>query len=347
MSDGSIGDRKVEHLDIIRRDEGVDRRRHYFDEVRLIHRALPELDLAAVDPSIEFLGRHLAFPLLISSMTGGDHDVIRTVNRNLAEAAQAAGVALGVGSMRVMFGQPEARLSFELRRWAPDVPLLANLGAVQLNHGYGIEQAREAVETLDADALILHFNPLQEAVQPEGDTEFAGLADRVAELVDALPVPVVAKEVGAGLSRPDAELLLDAGVRVLDVAGSGGTSWSRIEHHRSGAGDDLGIVFQDWGNPTPAALRDLAPLRVGRGATLVASGGVRDGVDMVKAMVLGASVSGLARPLLEPATKSAGDVLALLEARRREFVTAQFLLGVARAEDLVDRPDLVRSFVLG
>lgn len=333
--------RKVEHIRIIRGDRGTDRRMFYFDEVRLQHRALPELDLAEVDPSTEFLGKRLSFPLLISSMTGGDHALVRRINRSLALAAEAEQVALGVGSQRVMFTNPKARASFELRKFAPTTLLFANLGAVQLNYGFGLVECREAVKAVGADALYLHLNPLQEAVQPEGDTNFAGLGAKIGAVAKGLKVPVILKEVGAGLSRPDAELALRHGVKILDVAGSGGTSWSRIEYHRASRGpghsapppSELGLVFQDWGIPTPEALRELAPLRK-RGATLIASGGIRSGLDLAKAVILGASLGGLAQPFLQPAMHSPEAVRAVIRRLRREFLTAMFLLGVARVKTL-------------
>ncbi len=334
--------RKLEHLDILRRDPETDRAAAAFSCLRLRHRALPELDLQEIDPSLTFLGRRLSFPLLISSMTGGDHDTLRFVNRNLAVAASRCRVALGVGSQRVMFTHPAARTSFELRAHAPEALLLANLGAVQLNKGFGVEHCREAVGVLGADGLFLHLNPLQEAVQPEGDTCFRGLADRMGAVAAELEVPVIVKEIGCGLGLPDAELLFARGIRLLDVAGSGGTSWSRIEHHRRAVGqaDNLGLLFQDWGLPTPLALRELSPLR-GRGATLIASGGLRDALDMVKSIVLGASLAGMANPFLEPALESADAVVARIESLRRAFRTAMFLLGARTLAELRGNEDLL------
>lgn len=333
--DESVNARKVEHLDVLARDAESERDRHYFDRIRLRHRALPELNLKDVDPSVEFLGKRLRMPLLISSMTGGDHAVTRRINRNLAAGAQACGVAMGVGSQRVAFTHPASRDSFAVRAQAPDILLLANLGAVQLNCGFDVETCREAVAMIEADALILHLNPLQEAVQHEGDTQFAGLAARIGAVVRGVGCPVIVKEVGAGLSLEDARLLIAEGVRHLDVAGSGGTSWSRIESRREGAGEyaSLGLLFQDWGIPTPEALEALAPLR--SQATLIASGGIRSGLDIVKAMILGATLGGTARPLLDAALQSAEAVIQTLERLKREVVTAMFLLGVADTRSLI------------
>lgn len=319
-------ERKIEHIRVIEQDPLTDRQGHWFDRIHLLHRALPELALEDIDPSIEFLGKRLSFPLLISSMTGGDHELVRRINTNLARAAEHCQVAMGVGSQRVMFTHPEARASFALREQAPSTVLIANLGGVQLNYGFDLDRCQQAVDCVGADALYFHLNPLQEAVQPEGDTDFRGLAEQMGTIAAGLSVPVILKEVGAGLSPADIELGLAQGIRYFDIAGRGGTSWSRIEHHRRHDGSDLGLRFQDWGLPTPLALQLAEPF-LDR-ATLIASGGLRDGIDMVKSVILGASLCGMAAPLLQPAMESAEAVVDAIERLRREFVTAMFLLGV-------------------
>ena len=333
MSD-STSDRKIQHIRIIEDDAEADRQKHYFDRVRLTHRALPEIALEEIDASTTFMGKTLRWPLLISSMTGGEHELTRSVNQRLAEAAEATGVALGVGSQRVMFTHPEARASFEIRSFAPSVPLFANLGAVQLNYGFDIEQCRKAVETMAADALYLHLNPLQEAVQPEGNTNFAGLAERIQAVIAELPVPVIIKEVGAGISLADAERLYAVGVRYIDVAGTGGLSWSRIEHHRreKDGPEGLGLLFQDWGIPTPLALQQISEALPE--VTLIASGGLRSGLDVAKALVLGASMGGMASPFLRPAMESTEAVIKVIERMEKEFRTALFLLGASRVADI-------------
>lgn len=334
--------RKMEHIRILESDPETDRQGTAFDAIRLRHRALPELNLDEVDPSVNFLGRPLSFPLLISSMTGGDDERIRRVNRHLAEAASESRIALGVGSQRVMFERPEAEVSFALRSCAPNALLFANLGAVQLNKGFGVAECKRAVEVVGADALFLHLNPLQEAIQPEGDTCFAGLADKIGDVVQALEVPVVVKEIGCGLSLPDAELLLSRGVKFLDAAGTGGTSWSRIEHHRRvlSSDDNLGLLLQDWGIPTPEALQHLSPLRE-LGVTLIASGGIRNALDMVKCIVLGAGLCGMAKPFLEPALDSTEAVMKKIDDLRTAFQTIQFLLGARGLRDLQGNEDLI------
>ena len=318
--------RKREHLDAIAQDPAIERGDSGFAAIRLMHRALPEIALDDIDTRCEFLGKTLRLPLLISSMTGGDDPEIRRINHNLAQAAEQSGVALAVGSQRVQFTNPAAEASFRLRDTASSAVLIANLGAVQLNYGFTAEHCQRAVETLAADGLYLHLNPLQEAVQPEGDTNFAGLAAKIAAVVRELPVPVLLKEVGSGLSPADIALGKQAGVRYFDLAGRGGTSWSRIEHHRRrDPADTLGLTFQDWG------LSIADALRLNRAAhpdvVLIASGGIRSGIDMAKAVLLGAELCGIAAPFLAAAQESAAAVSAAIARLEREYRTALYLLG--------------------
>ncbi|RPI03171.1 MAG: type 2 isopentenyl-diphosphate Delta-isomerase [Calditrichaeota bacterium] len=327
-------DRKMEHIHIINSDDKVDRSKHYFDFIRLKHRALPEQDMNQINTAVEFMGKTLSFPLLISSMTGGSQDVVRQINQNLAIAAEKTGVAMGVGSQRVLFTHPQSRSSFEIRPYAPTTLLFANLGAVQLNYGFGIDHCRQAIEVVGADALFFHLNPLQEAVQPEGDRNFIGLAEKIANIAAGLSVPVIVKEVGAGISPEDAQLLCDHGVHYIDVAGSGGTSWSRIEHfrRREEHQDNLGLLFEDWGNPTPLVLKALKPMR--DRLQVIASGGIRSGIDMIKAVILGASLCGLAKPFIKPAMESPHAVIEVIERLQREFKTTMFLLGKSSVAEL-------------
>ncbi|MDF7826799.1 type 2 isopentenyl-diphosphate Delta-isomerase [Pontiellaceae bacterium B12227] len=335
---GQINQRKLDHINIVSDDREIDRNRCYFDRIHLTHRALPELNLAEVDPSVRFLNKQLSFPLLISSMTGGkDAELIR-INRNLALAAEAEGVALAVGSQRVFLSDEAARESFQLREHAPNTILLGNLGAVQLNYNVGLADCEAALQVLDADGLYLHLNPLQEAVQPEGDTDFSHLRTKIATLVQALKKPVIIKEVGAGISSEDVEHLLGAGVKYIDVAGTGGTSWSMVESKRS-ADAELGELFADWGIPTPFALRMMKPYR--HEVQVIASGGIRNGIDMAKSMILGASLCGMARPFLDPARDSADAVRAVIRKLKREFTTAMFLLGAGKMDDLKGREELI------
>lgn len=344
--DSQIANRKIEHLRTIGNDPAVDRHASGFDKLALTHRALPQLDYAKVDTRVSFLGKELRFPLLISSMTGGTGSEIMQINKNLAAAAEETGVAMSVGSQRVMFSDPAARGSFSLRDVAPTVPLIGNIGAVQLNKGIGIIECEQAIDVLGADGLYFHLNPLQEAIQPEGDVDFSNLASKIGDIAGRLSVPCLIKEVGSGLSVADIELALAAGIRHFDVAGRGGTSWSRIEYHRrTDDADDLGLLFQDWGLTTVDALR-LANTHLNTTAhetTLIASGGIRNGIDMAKSVILGAKVCGVAGPLLKAAQTSSDDVVAAICKLQTQFKTAMFLLGCSRVEELRNNTSLLHT----
>ncbi len=335
-----INQRKIDHVNLVATHEELDRERGYFDRIHLTHRALPEQNLAEIDPSITWMGKKLSFPLLISSMTGGSDVELIQLNRTLALAAEAEGVALAVGSQRIMLNEASAEESFALRECAPTALLLGNIGAVQLNYGVGAAECRSMMGVLGADGLFLHLNPLQEAIQPEGDTRFVGLSDRIADLVKELDQPVIVKEVGCGISEGDALLLKKAGVRYVDVAGAGGTSWSLVESKRS-SDASIGELFGDWGIPTPVALRMMKPFR--SDFDVIASGGIRNGLDMAKCVILGASLCGLARPFLQPGLESVEAVRAVIQRLKREYVTALFLLGVESTEALIGREALIRD----
>lgn len=294
---------------------------------RLVHTALPEIDLHEVDTGTTFLGNALRAPILTSCMTGG---VARggEINRRLARAAQAHGCAMGVGSQRAAIDDPDLARHFRIRDVAPDVLLFANLGAVQLNYGYGIDHCRRAVAMIEADALVLHLNPLQEALQPEGNFNFAGLLAKIERVCRALEVPVIVKEVGWGISTGVARQLAATGVAAIDVAGAGGTSWSEVERHR--ATSDLrrrvSGAFAGWGIPTAESLlmaRGGAPA-----LPLIASGGLRDGIDAAKAIALGASLAGFASPLLRAAAESEDAVHELMSGLIEELRISMFCCGV-------------------
>ena len=314
-------DRKLEHLQLAA-EPSMQMESQPFDEWVFEHEALPEIDLAAVTTRTTFLGRSLKAPLLISCMTGGT-EAAAAVNRNLARAAESTGVALGVGSQRRGLEDAASAISFRVREWAPSVPILANLGAVQLNYGYGVDECRRAVDMIRADALVLHLNPLQEAIQPEGQGDFSNLLEKIGRIRSQLEVPVIVKEVGSGISGATGRRLAEVGVRILDTAGTGGTSWARIEASR--ADDlDLGEVFAGWGIPTPESICQLVAIE---GVKVIGSGGVRTGVDVAKAIALGASLVGVAQPFLVPAMESAERVIERIARTRRELEIAMFCLG--------------------
>ena len=326
--DDDVVDRKADHIRLAL-DPRMQLASGPFDGWALEHDALPELDRARIDTGVEFLGKRLAAPLLVSCMTGGTAEAAR-INRNLAIAAERQQVALGVGSQRRALEDAAQAETYRVRAQAPSIPLLANLGAVQLNYGYGVDECRAAVEMIGADALVLHLNVLQEALQPEGQCDFSGLVEKIGAVARTLAVPVIVKEVGSGLSRRVGERLVAAGVRILDTAGSGGTSWSRIEGRRRGD-LPLGELFADWGIPTPESIRALAALPA---ATIIGSGGVRNGLDAAKAIALGAHLVGIAQPFLAAALESADAVEEKIRRTVEELRIAMLCTGAATIDEL-------------
>ncbi len=300
--------RKSEHLRIaLEKDVEFSTLTAGFERYRLPHCALPELNLARIDTSTQFLGKKLKAPFLISPMTGGAEEAGR-INRNLATVAQEFGWAMGVGSQRAALEDPRWVYTYRVRDVAPDILLFANLGAVQLNYGYGVDECRRAVEMIEADALVLHLNPLQEALQPEGNTDFSGLLRKIEKVCADLEVPVIVKEVGWGISPQVALRLAETGVAAIDVAGAGGTCWSLIEMHRIERESmrNVARTFAGWGIPTAEAIRGIR--QVLPDLPLIASGGIRTGVDAAKAIALGADLVGIGAPFLRPALLSAEAV---------------------------------------
>ncbi|MEM4246451.1 MAG: type 2 isopentenyl-diphosphate Delta-isomerase [Candidatus Bathyarchaeia archaeon] len=298
-----------------------------FEDVKLIHASLPEIDLEEVDTGTRFLNHDLKAPILIEPMTGGTSRAER-INRNLAEAAEELGVALGVGSQRAALEDPRLEKTFRVvREAAPNALVLANIGCPQLLEPGAEGKAQKAVEMVEADGLMIHLNPLQEAIQPEGETRFRGALEMIGKVAEKVTVPLVVKETGAGVSKEVAVMLRRAGVRYLDVAGLGGTSWAGVEHHRAEkAGDSrrasLGRAFWDWGIPTVVSLVETLALT---DMKVIASGGVRSGIDAAKAVALGAELAGMALPLLKPAVEGAGSVKRRLREVIDELKVAMFL----------------------
>ena len=326
--------RKADHVRInLERDVGAKGITSGFDDYRFVNCALPEIDLAQVDTSTAVLGRLLQAPILISCMTGGTQQA-RHINHVLAKVAQAHGFAMGLGSARALIEQPQLLSTFDVRSVAPDVLLLANLGAVQLNKGYGAAECTKLVEMLRADALVLHLNAIQEALQPEGDTCFAGLLAKIAQLCAQLDVPVVVKEVGWGIAPDAVRALFDAGVAAVDLAGAGGTSWSEVERHRIEEAwrANAAAAFAGWGIPTAECLR--AARRIEPRGLLVASGGVRSGLDVVKAIALGADLVGIAGPFLRAAASGIDAVTDLAKELHEVLRVAMFGLGERTLSDL-------------
>ncbi|MBL8788077.1 MAG: type 2 isopentenyl-diphosphate Delta-isomerase [Deltaproteobacteria bacterium] len=317
--------------------------------IRLVPRALPEIALSEVDTSVSFLGKRLAMPLIIGSMTGGT-ELAGELNRRLARAAARVGVGMGLGSQRVMRVRPEARATFAVRDAAPGLPLLiANFGAVQLNTpldagGVDADALGEIARAVDADALVLHLNAAQEAVQPEGDTDFRGLAKKIGAVARVLGdrgLPVGIKEVGQGLTTLDLGRLEDAPLAFIESAGAGGTSWTLIEGKRAEdeAGRGLGALFADWGVPAVTSL--LACVEAGRGVPVIASGGMRTGLDMARALAAGASMTAMALPLLKAAAVSEDRCVEVLRELQRALATAMFLVGAGSIDALRRTPHVI------
>jgi isopentenyl-diphosphate Delta-isomerase len=319
--------RKADHIRIcLDADVQFQHTTNGLEKYRFSHCCLPEMDYNDIDISTIFLNKQLNAPLLISSMTGGTEQA-GIINKLLAEVAQHYKIAMGVGSQRVAVEKPSTVDSFALRKYAPDALLLANIGAVQLNYQYGIEQCLQIIDILAADALILHLNPLQECIQPRGDKNFQGLLDKINMLCSKLPIPVVVKEVGNGISATMAQKLISAGIQAVDVAGAGGTSWAKVESERAETAIQrrLGKTFADWGLPTAeciSSIRTVAPQ-----IPLIASGGLRNGLEIAKAIALGADVAGLAMPFLQAAVESEAAVYALAEVLIAEITTVLFCTG--------------------
>lgn len=328
-----IDQRKADHIKINLEQDVRSALTTGLENYHFTHEALPELDLNRLDTTLSLFGKRLAAPLLISSMTGGTAEA-ETLNLRLAEAAQETGIAMGVGSQRAALEHPEQAATFQVRRVAPDILLFANLGAIQLNYGYGIDQCRRAVEMIQADALILHLNPLQEAVQDAGDVNFAGLAAKIEEVCKKLEVPVIAKEVGWGISERTARVLAECGVQAIDVAGAGGTSWSQVEMHR--APDEftrqLAATFVGWGIPTADSILNVK--KVVPEMTIFASGGIKDGLDVAKCVALGATLGGMAGPFLKAAAVSTEKVAEMIRLTKKQIEVTMFTCGAGKLEEL-------------
>jgi len=307
------------------------------EQYHFIHQALPELDLATLNTEVTWFNKTLRAPLLISSMTGGTEQA-RQLNLTLAAAAQATGIAMGVGSQRAAVENPALSATFAVRAVAPDILLFANLGAVQLNYGYGLDQCQRAVDMIQADALVLHLNALQEAVQPEGDTNFAGLLKKIEAICRALPVPVIAKEVGWGMSSQAAQALTLAGVAAIDVAGAGGTSWSQVEMHRAQTASQkrIAAAFIGWGIPTATAIENVRA--TSPQMPIVASGGLRDGIDAAKCVALGARLCGMAGQFLKAAAVSPEATIETINDTVRELRITMFAAGAKDIEQLQATP---------
>ncbi len=336
------GARKADHIRINLEEDVRSGLTTGFEKYSFLHNALPELNLNEISLGVQVFGKQLKAPLLISSMTGGT-DEAGAINQALAEAAQETGIALGLGSQRAAIEDPKLEPTFRVRNVAPDILLFANVGAVQLNYGYGLNHLQRAVDMAEADALMLHLNAVQEAVQPEGDTNFSGLLKKIEIMCKQLPVPVVVKEVGWGISGELAKQLARAGVQAIDVAGAGGTSWSQVEMHRAKNPSQarLAAAFVDWGIPTAESIMQVR--QAVKTMRIFASGGLRSGVDVAKGIALGAELGGMAGPFLKAAVKSSEAVVETINEVSRELQVAMFAAGAGDIASLQAVPLIYRG----
>ncbi|KYH41364.1 MAG: isopentenyl pyrophosphate isomerase [Candidatus Bathyarchaeota archaeon B26-1] len=311
-----------------------------FEEIFLVHRALPEINRDDVNLSTRLFGHKFSAPIIVEGITGGTLKALK-INASIAEAVERLGLGMGVGSQRAALEDSTLEKTFTIaREKAPNAFLIANIGGPQLAKGYSLQDLRRAVEMIDADALAIHLNPLQEAVQPEGETTYRGILESIRRVARNLEVPVIVKETGAGISAEDAKMLEAAGVAGIDVSGAGGTSWAAVEYHRAKRrGNDssrrLGEVLWDWGIPTAVSLVETVQ---SVSIPVIASGGIRSGNDAAKAIALGASLVGLASPVLAPALKGAEEVEGLLNDLIDQLRNVMFLVGAGSVEALRSVP---------
>lgn len=319
-----ISDRKLAHLEICKNEEVEHHITTGFEDVQLVHRTLPEVNFEEIDTSINFLGKTLDSPIIISAITGG-HEASKEINKNLAIAAENTNIAMGVGSQRAGITNEELKDTFTIvRDYAKNAMIIGNIGAPQ------VEYAPKAIEMLDCDALAIHLNPLQEIIQPEGDVDAKGYIDSIKNICDTTDIPIIAKETGAGIDGRDAKILEEIGVDALDVQGVGGTSWAAVETYRS-ENPNLGNLFWNWGIPTAVSTVEAVESTQ---LPVVSSGGIRNGLEAAKAISLGASCTGMALPFLKYAYDGPEKVEEKINQFTRELKTAMFLVGASNIEEL-------------
>jgi isopentenyl-diphosphate delta-isomerase len=338
--------RKTDHIRIVLRQDVQARMvTTGFEDATFIHRALPEVDRGSVDLSTKVFGHLFAAPLVVGAITGGTHEAIK-INATIAEAVEELGLGMGVGSQRAALEDKRCEESFVVaRRKAPEAFLIANIGGVQLVNGYGLKEVRKAVKMIEADALAVHLNALQETAQPEGQTNFAGILEKIRQIAEELDKPVIVKETGAGIAAEEAKKIETAGVKGIDVSGAGGTSWAAVEYYRAKKSQDasrqrLGNVFWDWGIPTAASIVEVSQTVE---IPIIASGGVRSGVDVAKALALGSDLISLSQPILPAAMKGIQETRDMLSMLMNELRNAMFLVGADSVAALGRAPIVIKG----
>jgi isopentenyl-diphosphate delta-isomerase len=331
--------RKAEHIRICLEQKAQARKATAgFEDIQLIHRALPEVDRQKISLSTSFLGKKFSAPLIVGAMTGGTEEATK-INASIAEAVEKLGLGMGVGSQRAAIEDRKLEKTYAIaRKKAPSAFLIANIGGVQLVHGYGLKEVKKVVEMIDADAVAVHLNALQEAVQPEGQTNFKGVLAKIGEIAGELDKPVIVKETGCGISAEDAKALEAAGVKAIDVGGVGGTSFAAVEYYRSTNLNNMGEIFWDWGIPTAVSLIETTQsVKI----PVIASGGVRSGLDIAKSLALNASLASISQPMLETAVKGTKETEELLSCLIDELRNVMFLVGAENLESLAKVPVVI------
>ncbi len=337
-------ERKTEHIRIcLEEDVKAKKITTGFEDAFLMHRALPEINQKDIDMSTQVFNHRFSAPLIITGITGGTEKAFK-INASIAEAVEELGIGMGVGSQRAALENPKLERTYSIvRKKAPTAFILANMGAPQIKRENCLSQVKKAVDMVNADALAIHLNPLQEAVQLEGETDYSGVLQKIRELASSLDLPIIVKETGAGISAEDAKKLVEAGVSGIDVAGAGGTSWAAVEYYRAKQrgdifSEELGRDLWDWGIPTVVTLVEVVQ---SINVPVIASGGVRTGSDVAKALALDAALAGFAAPVLGPSLKDGEEVRRRLELVIRQLRTVMFLVGASSIDKLKNVPVIV------
>jgi isopentenyl-diphosphate delta-isomerase len=331
--------RKAEHIKICLEQKAQARKATAgFEDIQLVHRALPEVDRQKISLSASFLGKKFSAPLIVGAMTGGTEEATK-INASIAEAVEKLGLGMGVGSQRAAIEDQKLEKTYKIaRKKAPTAFLIANIGGIQLVHGYGLKEVKKAVEMIDADAVAVHLNAVQEALQPEGQTNFKGVLVKISEIAGELDKPLIVKETGCGISAEDAKALEAAGVKAIDIGGVGGTSFAAVEYYRSTSPNNMGEAFWDWGIPTAVSLIETTQtVKI----PVIASGGIRSGLDIAKSLALNANLASISQPVLEAAVKGAKKTQELLSCLIDQLRNVMFLVGAENLESLAKVPVVV------